>query len=362
MKTKLLFLVLTSAWLGIACEADKPRSLSGANGGTGGESGSTDDGSNGDTAGDTDDGDSEPASGSTEDGTDQGPASGDDKGDGCTGMDILFVIDDSGSMGEEQENLKANFPKFIEVLDDYRTPAGTPLEYRVGVTTIGILRNFKQNGADMTSEYGGTELDDGLLLGQDSPPEPNCGLTDPWLEGPAPDVVDTFNCMATVGLSGTVVEMPMAVIQEALGPRLEPGGTNAGFYDPQGDSLLVVVIITDEDDCSIEEGGRMVVSATGASDCDEDKSVGLYPPVETKQFLDNLTGGEDRYVVVTIAAQQQCQSDFGKADTAKRLKELVDLCKDNGFFGDICAGDLWIGLKEALDTMQVACQEMPPVV
>lgn len=32
-------------------------------------------------------------------------------------IDILFVIDNSGSMGEEQANLAANFGAFIEVLE-----------------------------------------------------------------------------------------------------------------------------------------------------------------------------------------------------------------------------------------------------
>ncbi|MFH1131222.1 MAG: hypothetical protein V1754_07795, partial [Pseudomonadota bacterium] len=31
-------------------------------------------------------------------------------------VDLLFVIDNSGSMGEEQTNLKNNFPKLIEAL------------------------------------------------------------------------------------------------------------------------------------------------------------------------------------------------------------------------------------------------------
>src|SRR4051794_8019943 len=50
---------------------------------------------------------------------------------GCTKMDVLFVIDNSGSMGEEQTNLVANFPMFISVLDQ------SGLDYRVGVTTTG---------------------------------------------------------------------------------------------------------------------------------------------------------------------------------------------------------------------------------
>ena len=37
--------------------------------------------------------------------------------EGCEAIDILFVVDDSGSMQQEQDNLADNFPKFIEVLE-----------------------------------------------------------------------------------------------------------------------------------------------------------------------------------------------------------------------------------------------------
>src|SRR5881394_453671 len=46
-------------------------------------------------------------------------------GAGCTKIDVLFVIDNSGSMGQEQTNLIANFPMFITVLDQ------SGLDYRV---------------------------------------------------------------------------------------------------------------------------------------------------------------------------------------------------------------------------------------
>src|SRR5262245_57636987 len=52
----------------------------------------------------------------------------------CEKIDVLFVIDNSGSMGQEQANLTANFPMFIQVLND------SGLDYRVGVTTTG--RNY----------------------------------------------------------------------------------------------------------------------------------------------------------------------------------------------------------------------------
>src|SRR5690606_37322104 len=46
-------------------------------------------------------------------------------------VDILFVIDNSGSMGEEQAILAANFGAFIDVLERPDVKAN----YRLGVTT-----------------------------------------------------------------------------------------------------------------------------------------------------------------------------------------------------------------------------------
>ena len=47
------------------------------------------------------------------------------------GVDILFVIDNSGSMGEEQANLSSSFASLINVLEDPEFDA----DYRIGITT-----------------------------------------------------------------------------------------------------------------------------------------------------------------------------------------------------------------------------------
>src|SRR5512139_1497667 len=51
--------------------------------------------------------------------------------------DILFVVDDSGSMQEEQANLAANFDAFIAQL------AALPVsnDYQIGITTTSV-QNF----------------------------------------------------------------------------------------------------------------------------------------------------------------------------------------------------------------------------
>jgi len=290
--------------------------------------------------------------------TDSDTDSGSPTGAGCTKMDILFIIDDSGSMMEEQTNLANNFPQFIQVLEDYKTVANTQLEYRVGVTTTGIKRNFTQIIFGMTIPSI-TNGPDGELQGLTS-----CNLGQyPWVDGPGADVATKFSCMAIVGTSGSGTEMPFGALQLALGEKMETGGPNEGFYRKDEDSLLVVVIITDEDDCSIENGGTMQLSLAGGADCSEEKSEGLYITEETKAFLDEVAGGEGRYVVVGIAGPgpQSCSSAFGDAIHAKRVKDLIDMCGDYGVFGDICSGDLSTALQEALEVMQVTCDELPPV-
>lgn len=237
---------------------------------------------------------------------------GPEEPEGCISMDIVFVIDNSGSMYEEQTNLASNFPLFIQVLDDYTNPSGEHMEYRVAVTTTD---------ADIATA--------GEFVGQTT-----CDLgSNPWVDGPGDDVVTKFACMAAVGTSGAGQEKPFMTIQEALGAKSEGGQINEGFYRKNQASLLVVVIITDEDD-------RSEVLAA-----------------EVKDFLTEMTGGQNRYVIVGIAGPQMCSSAFGDAEEAIKIKELIALVEDNGFFGDICEGDLSGSLADALEVMQSTCDD-----
>ena len=280
-------------------------------------------------------------------------------GAGCSKMDILFVIDDSGSMTEEQDNLILNFPRFIEVLEDYRTPIDTQVEYRVGVTTTGVDRKYKEQlpifNIPVPASSSGP---DGVLQAPVS-----CGLSEPWIDGPGADMAQKFSCIASVGATGSGTEMPFAALVNALEEHSKPGGPNDGFYRKDEDSLLVVVIITDEDDCSVEEGGTIVMNLADVSDCNEEKSIGIYEVEAMKEFLDDLAGGEGRYVVAAIAGPgpKSCDSDFGSAIYAKRVKRFVEICGDYGIFGNICEGDLSTCLREALDTMTLACDDFPPL-
>ncbi len=264
----------------------------------------------------------------------------------CDKMDILFVIDNSGSMAEEQENLAANFPLFIDVLDAFQTEIGSQIDYRVAVTSTGRDMSWTEEllpGFPFPASQTG---ENGALLQR-------CDMPRPWLERADPDVASTFACAAELGSSGANIEMPLYAVKLAFGDRIADG-TNAGFL--REDALLAIVILTDEDDCSREDDG---FTLTGfQTPCDS-----LEPVAPYKQFLDDLTGAPGRWAVAVIAGPGpgECSSGFGSAQEAFRLQELVDMAGDTGVFSSICEGDLTGALEQALGTFETACEGFPPI-
>jgi hypothetical protein len=272
-------------------------------------------------------------------------------GDGCDGITVLFVIDASPSMVEEQASLAASFPRFVEVLEDYRTPQDTHVVYRIGVTESSV------NRSSLPPSFG----NDGRLLGQNL-----CGLGEhPWIDGPGGGLEDEFACMAKVGTSGYPIEMQFAAFEAALDKQSKPGMPNEGFYEADGRTLLVVVVITDEDDCSVPPGATILTGATYPGTTEAKCTGGWYEPQYFKDFLDDLTGGKGRYVFVGVAAPPDgpdpCTSAFGKAYRAPRVREIVELCGEFGVFGDICEGDLWRNLERALEKITITCDSLPVV-
>lgn len=161
-------------------------------------------------------------------------------------LDLLFVIDNSGSMKEEQDSLKANFPKFIEVLNSIQ--GGLPNVHiavvnsdmgTVGGPTIGSCNN---NGSD------------GVM--RELPNQPNVRYISDVKDDatgtrttnyPAGQLAQTFSAMASVGTGGCGFEMHLNSMRRSL-----ENPANAGFLRP--DAYLAVIIIADEDDCSIKTG------------------------------------------------------------------------------------------------------------
>ena len=179
-------------------------------------------------------------------------------------VDLLLVIDNSSGMREEQASLAAELPRLFTALSTGLNPqtgqAFPPVQsLRVGVISSDL--GTGPNGA-CDSALG----DDGVLLTAGNGDDPSCSATYPsWLDfAYDSDGVDTFaadaRCVLTaVGTDGCGFQQPLDAMLKALMPStsgvtFQDGhvghgdGQNLGFL--RADSLLAILALTDEDDCS----------------------------------------------------------------------------------------------------------------
>ncbi len=179
-------------------------------------------------------------------------------------VDILFMVDDSPSMMPKQAELQARFPDLIKVLDDFGAK-GNPAWYHIGVVTSNL--GAAQSNASSNCQPGGlgAKLQAlGRAHGPTCAPPGNglnfidynqLAMTNNLPAGQ--DLPTTFTCMASVGDTGCGFESQLESPFEALHNCMPddsgnyPNCTipeNKNFLRP--DSILAVVFVTDEDDCS----------------------------------------------------------------------------------------------------------------
>lgn len=177
-------------------------------------------------------------------------------------VDLLFLIDDSGSMTEEQASVVEELPRLIGALASGRHPSGGGTFAPVESIRVGVISTDMGTGPEVSSfctDFG----DDGVLLTSGDPSDPTCSATYPsWLElGPDPDgLAQDASCVVNaLGTSGCGFEQQLDAILKALAPSTSGitfagrtvghgDGHNAGFV--REDALLAIVALTDEDDCS----------------------------------------------------------------------------------------------------------------
>lgn len=211
-------------------------------------------------------------------------------------VDLLFVVDNSGSMRQEQGALRSQFPKLIETLttgvksNKETFPPVRDLHLGVVSTDMGlagIQNNYPQCNDNRHINLGG---DDGILQHPGNT-GPGCASTYlPWLsyvEGnDTTQVARDFGCIANLGTSGCGFEQQLEAGLKALWPKVytdkdgntyapdknpilflatpmgdryghgdvsaEMGG-NGGFLRNnavEGLSLIAIIIVSDEEDCS----------------------------------------------------------------------------------------------------------------
>lgn len=165
-------------------------------------------------------------------------------------LDVLFMIDNSTSMQEEQDAVASELTTFI---DELKQGGGVATDFHVGVITSSVYQhtnagmNFdkrypSQSGALQPVPPG--LPDGGVVLGS-----PDAG--ERILDGLDPDLVEKFSRLVQQGTQGSGQETPFEAIRLAVTDldkvSLELGG-NASFLRDR--ARLLVVVVSDEDDCS----------------------------------------------------------------------------------------------------------------
>jgi len=178
-------------------------------------------------------------------------------------VDLLFMVDNSSSMRLSQNNLLTNFPMFMSRLAD---PPGLP-NIHVAVVTSDMGAGDGSISGCAATPPNGYAGNNGIFQysGNIIPPATTACTT--GLDSGATyisdiggvrnytgNLPDVFKCMAAVGESGCGFEHQFASILRALGADGlgPPPAENQGFLRP--DAYLVVILITNEDDCSVPPG------------------------------------------------------------------------------------------------------------
>lgn len=217
-------------------------------------------------------------------------------------VDVLWVVDNSCSMLEEQEGIASNFPVFLQYFQE------SALDWHIGVVSTDM----------------GDPLHQGKL-------QSHAGFR--WVDNTTPFPEDVLGGMARLGTSGTGRERGRDAVYYALEQHRE--GANAGFY--RGDAGLHVVVISDEHDSSE-----------------------LTTEDEFLSWMDVLKWGDDQLTFSSIVSEDPlCEGAYSVGEEYLRYTDAI-----GGIFWSICDQD-WgtvlrqLGLQAVETSHEYYLSELP---
>ncbi len=135
----------------------------------------------------------------------------------ASAVDILWVIDDSNSMAEEQARVADGFESFILSIEE------TNIDFQLGVITTDM---------DLDNEQRAQLMGNPRVLTADD------------------NYVQQFKNLVQVGTDGSDKEKGLSAALEALSEPMI-SGDNIGFL--RDDAILSIIFVSDENDCSDDE-------------------------------------------------------------------------------------------------------------
>ncbi|MBI5486350.1 MAG: hypothetical protein HY905_03360 [Deltaproteobacteria bacterium] len=176
-------------------------------------------------------------------------------------VDLVVVVDNSRSMQEEQAALVANFPALIDELMAPSDPDHTPvIDLNVAIVSTDMGSAGYQLSTCSEGLWGYDRGDDGCFLHTPRTAGSGCLVDYPGFlrrnpdnagSYPLSDMGRDFGCMATLGTNGCGFEQQLEAARKGLVDHTLAGDCNAGFL--RNDSILAVVVVSDEEDCSVAD-------------------------------------------------------------------------------------------------------------
>lgn len=333
-------------------------------------------------------------------------------------VDILFVIDDSPSMQDKQNNLRDNFPNFINVLNTIQgglpdvhigvvsTDAGTKGSQdatpgpAIGQIGQGGCSGSGKNGNLQTGIAGG-DLQGGAVFISD------IKQTDGQrLKNYTGDLAEVFGKLASIGAGGCGFEQHLLAMRRAL----ENNPANATFLRP--DAFLAVIFLADEDDCTFTRstllgpespalgplqsfrcnrfGHKCEIGGRSENEMNTVGTKGQCSPNEESQYLEKVNtfveflkglksdpqklivagimgttepyqvelrpppGGGSPQPAVAHSCSYQGELNVEVADPPTRLKFFLDQFPNRSTFTTICQRDLSGGLQLIANLLKTA--------
>lgn len=243
-------------------------------------------------------------------------------------VDVLWVVDNSGSMESSQSGLTSNFQSFINGFqqkgyDFHMAVTGSDAwraAYQSNATNKSMLQRARQGEINFTTNPLSWLTNSGIGI----------------MNRSTPNLANVFITNATQGIKGTGDERAFQSMREFLNASI-----NSGFRRP--DASLAIIILSDEDDFSAttssyvageyyEEVNSDPLVLPSSNDPDNIYNLyrdsRLHTVASYKTYLDGLVGAGNYSVNMIGIMDQACKTSLNDSFTGRRIgrryMELVD--------------------------------------
>ncbi len=225
-------------------------------------------------------------------------------------IDILWVIDNSGSMQTSQQAIAANFQRFIDRFEQ------NGFDFQIAVTASDAYKDDFNASLGMAVYKNGTYVVDGITY-----------TAPKILTKDTPNLEQAFIANILRGINGSGDERTLQSMRSALNNQ-----TNIEMGFPRSDAYLSVIMLSDEDDFSW--------NGTGSKE-NQYNDPALYTLQSYVDFLDVKTGSTStnrNYNINSIAIQDSaCQNALGNNGRKIAIRQNGLASLTAGILASLCA-------------------------